>query len=80
MWKKILMGIFITLSAVVGFGAAKVQVEFNHSMNQINRDYDTQLRNVDLSGIKVNSDNDIVNILVIGNDAERIGVMKMTGD
>lgn len=71
MWKKILMGIFITLSAVVGFGAAKVQVEFNHSMNQINRDYDTQLRNVDLNGIKVNSDNDIVNILVIGNDARR---------
>ncbi len=71
MWKKILMGIFITLSAMVGFGAAKVQVEFNHSMNQISRDYDTQLRNVDLSGIKVNSDNDIVNILVIGNDARK---------
>ena len=71
MWKKILMGIFITLSAVVGFGAAKVHVEFENSMNRISRDYDTQLKNVDLSGIKVNSDNDIVNILVIGNDARK---------
>lgn len=71
MWKKIVMGIFIALSALVGFGAAKVQVTFNNSLNQISRDYDTRLENVDLSGIKVNSDNDIVNILVIGNDARK---------
>lgn len=71
MWKKIVMGIFITLSAVVGFGAAKVHVEFENSLNNISRDYDTQLRNVDLSGITVNSDDDIVNILVIGNDARK---------
>ena len=71
MWKKIVMGILITLSAVAGFAAAKVQVVFNDSMNQISRDYDTQLKNVDLDGIKVNSDNDIVNILVIGNDARK---------
>lgn len=69
MWKKIVMGILIVISGVVGFLAAKVQVTLYDSMSNIERDYDTVLENVDLEGIKVNSDNDIINILVIGNDA-----------
>lgn len=69
MWKKIVMGILILLSGATGFLVAKAQVTFNNSMNLISRDYDTKLENVDLSGIKVNSDNDIVNILIVGNDA-----------
>lgn len=62
------MGVLIVISGLIGFFAAKAQVTLNDSMNQINRDYDTVLENVDLDGIKVNSDDDIVNILVIGND------------
>lgn len=69
MWKKIVMGILVVISGLAGFLAAKAQVTLYDSMNQINRDYDTVLENVDLEGIKVNSDDDIVNILVIGNDA-----------
>ena len=68
MWKKVLMGILLVLSATAGFFVAKAQVLYNNSLNQINRDYDTALANVDLSGIHVNSDDQIVNILVIGND------------
>ena len=68
MWKKVLMGILLVLSATAGFFVAKAQVLYNKSLNQINRDYDTALANVDLSGIHVNSDDQIVNILVIGND------------
>ena len=68
MWKKVLMGILLVLSATAGFFVAKAQVLYNNSLNQINRDYDTALANVDLSGIQVNSDDQIVNILVVGND------------
>lgn len=68
MWKKIVLGILMVVSALAGFLAAKAQVTFYDSLNHVNRDYDTVLENVDLSGIKVNSDDDIVNILVIGND------------
>lgn len=68
MWKKILMSFLIIVSAVAGFFVAKAQVTINSAFDHVNRDYDTALRNVDLSGIKVNSDNQIVNILIIGND------------
>ena len=68
MWKKIVLGILIVISGLVGFLTAKAQVTFYDSLSHVTRDYDTVLENVDLSGIKVNSDDDIVNILVIGND------------
>ena len=68
MWKKIVMSILVLLSAVAGFFVAKAQVTLNNTLNHINRDYDTSLKNVDLSGIKVNSDDEIVNILIVGND------------
>ena len=73
MWKKVLMGILLVLSATAGFFVAKAQVLYNNSLNQINRDYDTALANVDLSGLQVNSDDQSVHILVIGPDdrAER---------
>ena len=62
------MGVLLVASGVVGFFAAKAQVTFNSTMSNVNRDYDTVLENVDLEGIHVNSDNDVINILVIGND------------
>lgn len=68
MWKKIVMGILLVISGLVGFMVAKAQVTFYDSLNHVNRDYDTVLENVDLSGIKVNSDDDIVNLLIVGND------------
>ena len=68
MWKKIILSLLIIISGAAGFFVAKAQVTFNNTLNHVNRDYDTALRNVDLSGIEVNSDDDIVNILVVGND------------
>ena len=68
MWKKIVLSLLIIISGIAGFFVAKAQVTFNNTLNHVNRDYDTALKNVDLSGIKVNSDDDIVNILVVGND------------
>lgn len=68
MWKKIVMGILLIVSGFMGFLVAKAQVTFYDSLDHVNRDYDTVLKNVDLSGITVNSDDDIVNILLVGND------------
>ena len=68
MWKKIVLGILVVLSAVAGFGVAKVQSTMNHTLNQVKRDKTSALNKVDLSGIHVNSDDDIVNVLLIGND------------
>lgn len=68
MWKKIVMGILVLISGFAGFFAAKAQVTLNSTLNHIQRDYDTALKNVDLKGIKVNSEENIVNILVVGND------------
>ena len=67
--KKILFTVVLILSASAGFLAAKVQFTLNNSLNNIKRDYSSALSSVDLSGIKVSSDNDIVNLLLIGNDA-----------
>ena len=68
MWKKIVFGFLMVLSILAGFLAAKAQVAFFDTLNHVQRDYDTVLENVDLSGIKVNSDDDILKILVVWND------------
>lgn len=68
MWKKILVTLLLCISICAGFFVAKAQVTFNNTLNHMNRDYDTALKNVDLSGIKVNSDENVVNILIVGND------------
>lgn len=67
-WKKIMMFFLMLMSAGVGFGAAKLQVTVNNSLGKINRDIDTSLKTVDLQGIQVHSDNEVVNILLIGDD------------
>jgi LCP family protein required for cell wall assembly len=69
MWvKRILYVVALLVSGGLGFGAAKAQVELNDTLDVIERDYDTAFSKVDLSGIRVNSDDDIVNILLVGND------------
>lgn len=62
------MVFLVVLSAGTGFAVAKVQTLVNHSLSQINRDIDTSLKTVDLDGIKVHSDDEVINILLIGDD------------
>lgn len=69
MGKKIAWSILIIASALVGFFAARARVTLDDSLSNINYDYNNALSSVDLSGIKVNSDKKIVNILFIGNDS-----------
>lgn len=68
MWKKIVFTILLILSAAIGFLVAKTQITLYGTLNQAHRDYDNRLKEVDLEGIQVNSDKNIVNILVVGND------------
>lgn len=69
MWaKRVLFFVSLVASGFLGFFVAKSQVVVSEFSSSIERDYDTALSQVDLKGIKVNSDNDIVNILLIGND------------
>lgn len=69
MWKKIVLGILVVISGVAGFGAAKVKSTMDNTLNHIKRDYDNQLVNVELPGnLKLETDRDIVNILLIGSD------------
>ncbi|MFG6328894.1 MAG: hypothetical protein K1W06_05375, partial [Lachnospiraceae bacterium] len=66
--KIIFILLFLVIIGTAGFFVAKARVTFNKTLNHVNRDYNSKLSSVDLSGIKVKSDNDIVNILLIGND------------
>lgn len=81
MWKKIVFGILIVISALTGFGVAKVKSTMDNSLNHIQRDKDNILKDVDLKGIHVNSDNDVVNILLIGTDkrVEKVSGFKSDG-
>lgn len=67
-WKRIVFITALIASGVLGFMAAKAQITVNETLNTVQRDYDTAFSQVDLSGIKVHSDSDIVNILLVGND------------
>ena len=67
-WKRVVFAVALITSGVLGFMAAKAQITVDETLNQMTRDYDTAFSQVDLHGIKVHSDNDIVNILIVGND------------
>ena len=69
-FKVIFMLALLVISGTAGFFVAKARVSFNQTLNHVARDYNSKLSTVDLSGIKVKSDNDIVNILLIGTRAQ----------
>lgn len=66
---RITIIVLLILSALGGFAVAEVRIRMDKSLNLMNRDTASQLSDVDLEGITVNSDTDIINILLIGSDA-----------
>ena len=69
MWvKRVLYVVALIVSGALGFVAAKGQVAVLDTLDVVQRDYETSLSKVDLSGIRVNSDDNIVNVLLVGND------------
>lgn len=67
-FKIVFMLVFLIVSGTTGFFVAKARVKLDQTLSHVERDYNSKLSTVDLSGIKVKSDNDIVNILLLGND------------
>lgn len=68
LFKKILFVLVLALSGFVGFYAAKTQAKLDNTLNMLNHDVQDKLSNVDLSGIQVNSDDEVINILLMGVD------------
>lgn len=69
MWKKIVLGVMILISGAAGFGVAKVKSTMDNSLNHIQKDYDNRLVDVELpDNLDIETDDDIVNILLIGSD------------
>ena len=65
MFKKILFILLLILSTVGGCYAGRV----SSSLDLMNRSTDKSLSKVDLGNAKVTSDNEIVNILLVGSDS-----------
>lgn len=66
--RAVLAFLLLVISCTTGFFVAKARVTLDQTLNHVTRDYGSKLSSVDLSGIKVKSDDNIVNILLIGND------------
>lgn len=66
--RNILFCFLLIISGTAGFLVAKAQVTFDSSMSKIHRDINTSFETMELPNIKVKSENDIVNLLIIGND------------
>lgn len=81
MWKKIVFGIILVLSGVAGFGVAKVKSTMDNSLNHIQRDFDNRLVTVELpKEWNIETDDDIVNILLIGTDKRKEKVSGFVSD
>ncbi len=65
--RKLLVFLFL-LSVAAGFAVARIETTLTHTLNQINRDTDSVFKEVDLGGIPVKYDKDIINLLLIGDD------------
>ncbi|MCR5586890.1 MAG: LCP family protein [Lachnospiraceae bacterium] len=82
MWKAIkiiLLVLCMTASAVVGAYAGRITVTVEKADEWMHVDVDTDFDDIDLGDIKVKSDNDIINILLIGNDEREESSMGTVG-
>lgn len=68
MWKKIVLAVLMVLCVVAGHYVAKLQLTVDNTLNLIDRDTGEDLSTVDLEGIQVASEEDIINILLVGAD------------
>lgn len=68
MVKKIILGLVLVLCAVAGHYVAKLQMTVDNTLNLMDREAGEDLSTVDLEGIEVASEDDIINILLVGAD------------
>ncbi len=66
--KMIVLSIGFLLAITVGFCVAKAEMEINGVIDLMGKNTEGDLGNVDLSGIDLVSDDEVINILLIGSD------------
>ena len=66
--KRMIFAILMIVSISVGHVAAKLEVRINHALNVIVRNTEDDLSTVDLSGIETVSDDEVINVLLVGSD------------
>ncbi len=63
--------VMVVLSACAGSIAATVRWKLEGALNSMNRDVQSQLDGVDVSGLEAKSSNEITNVLLIGSDERK---------
>lgn len=72
MWKKVLFGVLVVISAMIGFGIAKVQSRMDVTFNRVTRDTENVFREIALpEGVEAEADDGIINILLLGSDERK---------
>lgn len=66
--RRIVFCSFLILSILIGYVAARAQLELSNTLNIIARDNENDLSDVDVSNISLLKDDEVVNILLIGAD------------
>ncbi len=66
--RRVFICIGLLLSIGIGFGVAKAEMEINGILNLMHKNTEGDLNEVDVSGIDMVSDDDVINILLIGSD------------
>lgn len=65
---QIIFGFFVILAMVAGWGIATVETQIEAVLNQVERNPKEALSSVNVDETKLNSDKEIINILLIGAD------------
>lgn len=68
MIKRTIKILLVCLAVVIGWGAAKLQLEVTVALNSMNHDSINDLSKVDVDEDNLTSDDQIINILLIGSD------------
>lgn len=67
-WTKAVFCLLIVISALAGHGAARVKMEVSSILNGMNRDGVVDLNDIDVSASVTQTDDRIINILLVGAD------------
>lgn len=66
--KRMFLSIFLLMAVLTGYVAARMQLEINSTLDVISRNEAHDLSNVDVSGIDLVGDDEVLNILLVGSD------------
>lgn len=68
LYRRICLCFLLCVSVLIGWGAARLELEVTAALNTINRDNLEDLSTVEVDETNLNSDDKVINILLIGSD------------